>query len=575
MFNMKLYTPMKRIGAAVAAVSLSLGVSSVKADIDYADPAIKGSYEGIVYGEDMVTPVGALSLKISKKGSFSGKLSGYAGARSKMKGLFDPAGHYSGQQYNADGLSSNADMIISDAGMGYHRVTGILTTVDDRQQYYVLKRAIYSKTVPTELAGNYTALMPSEVTDSQYVPAGDGLAYGSVKTTGKIKLKGYSNAGNKFSYSGAVLEGDIFAFYTKPKNSRGEAIVGEIAFEEIAGVSDMSGAVRNSQLSGKSGASYAAGFDQALSFIGSRYVSAGFVQIPAQGFDSFANNAIASFTGGLYDAQSYVFTWQSRGSMAAPKLPVQNSKGKMKNKTGLFTVEYTTRDSAAGFAKTKSKVRGVVLQSQDRVSGQAVTGIYGSSRYTVIPNDTGEVAPSTNISPKKKKLSADQKTYTVDVVVDTAWQVVIPDEVAEWVEVDVETGTGNGQVEITVLTNVTGLPREANLKIAGLNHKIEQDITSDNGTVVEEDNGENNTITPTNVTMDFAGGVYEVEVEAIGDWDVVIPVGLTWVLVDPTEDTGDGTVNVTITQNPSFFFSRQTTILIAGQPHTIVQFPEL
>ena len=537
--------------------------------IDYTDDTVYGTYTGLVYESDN-TPVGVISLKVSKKGSFSGRLSGYAGAKSNMKGKFDPLGHYSGQQYNADGLSSNADMQCGDAEKGYNRIGGTLVTVDNRIQYYNLTRAIYSKSMPTAWAADYTVLLPSSVTDSDFVPAGDGLASGPVTSDGKIKLKGYSNAGNKFSYSGNILEGDRVAFFATAKNSRREAMAGMLQFRDIPGQSDIDGTLRYSQVSGGSGVPYAAGYDQSISFIGSKYVSAGFVQIPAQGFDSISNNAIGSFTGGTNNGTSYVFTWESRGKMNAPKLPIYTSKGKMKNKTGVYMINYVSKDASNDFVSTKSSVRGVVIQKQDLASGQAITKKV-SGRYSVLPNEGGDVAPSTVITPKKKKLSVTETTYYVQVTVGTAWQVVIPDDI-DWVTTDVSTGVGNGQVAVTVAFNSLGRAREAKIHIAGLEHKIEQHYLGDNGGGGGGEPTNIAVLTPASkVVRNWVGETYTVQVEADGEWEVEIPaVYFGWLSASPLSGSGDGIVTVNVGMNPTFV-TWYGSITIGGAVHSITQ----
>ncbi|MBT7959627.1 MAG: BACON domain-containing protein, partial [Akkermansiaceae bacterium] len=78
------------------------------------------------------------------------------------------------------------------------------------------------------------------------------------------------------------------------------------------------------------------------------------------------------------------------------------------------------------------------------------------------------------LTPRAKDVSSVAASYIVQVVVDTPWQVEIPGD-ATWVTTDVAEGTGNGQVTITVEENATGRDREAEVRIAGLVHKVEQE----------------------------------------------------------------------------------------------------
>ena len=441
--------------------------------VDFTNPAVWGAYYGLIIEEDG-SSVGYLSLKVSKKGSFSGKLSGYTGLKSSFKGKFDGLGQYTGQQFNAFGLSSNADFQLEVSAPNTYRLGGVLKGADDRKQYLILRKTIYSKSNPTADAGKYTMLMPSETTSLSSVPAGDGFAYGSVRTDGKVKLKGYSNAGNKITYSGVIVEGDLIPFFSLAKSKSGkESVTGMLQIADIPNVSDFSGSIRHSQTVANSGSAYAAGYDTSLSAIGSRYVGAGFALLPTTDFMATTNNAVASFAGGTFGGEDYVFTWESTGKMTAPKLPIYRTKAKFKNKDGYFKGRYDSFDPAASFARTKADFRGVVIQKQGLVSGQSVVqGLSG--RYSITPNDGGTSAPATTLTPRAKDVSSVAASYIVQVVVDTPWQVEIPGD-ATWVTTDVAEGTGNGQVTITVEENATGRDREAEVRIAGLVHKVEQE----------------------------------------------------------------------------------------------------
>jgi len=535
----------------------------------FANPKVNGSYYGLVKDVAGAT-VGHLYVKVSNKGSFSGRLSGYRGSKTSFKGTMDSLGQYSGQQFNADGLSSSTDLQVELMGGGSYRIGGILTTVDNRKQYFSLRRPVYSNSSTTGLAGNYTMLMPSNTTILANIPAGDGFAYGSAKPNGQLQFKGYSNAANKFSYKGDILEGDQFPFFTLPSNSANEAVAGVLRFRDILGASDLDGIVRHTQSGTSSSGVYAGGYDETLSAIGSAYIGAGFSQLPATNFDIIANNAVASFTGGIFDGTSYVFTWETNGKLVAPKIPTYSTKGKMKNQTGYFKGKYTSSDVGNNFVKTKVDFHGVVIQKQNLVSGLSeVDGV--SARYSITPNDSGDPAPTTAISPRKKSVSASATSYIVQIVVDTAWQVVIPAD-AGWITTSAAAGAGNGQVTISVAAN-TGLPREATIMIAGLAHKVEQEFSIDGGgggggTAAAV------TLTPTNyLVTDWLGGeTYDIAVVSAGAWTVSVPVGSTWIQAIPASGTGNGTVTVTVATNFGFA-TRTGTVLIGDALHRVSQWP--
>ena len=542
--------------------------------IDFTDSAVNGSYYGIVYDADTMQEIGMLTLKVSKKGSFSGVLNGLV-TKSKMKGKMDAFGHYSGQQYDASGLQTNADFQLYQESTGYYRIGGKLISLNGKEQLYNLTRVLYSKNNPTTLAGNYTVILPSLLTSSTDIPAGDASVYGPVKADGKIKFKGYTNAGSKLTYAGSVLEGDRVVFFPKVKSSRNESMLGQIRFVTGSPFDDITGSIRHIQPSGGSGSVYAAGFDQDLDFLGSRYLAGGFAQLPTD-FLATSNNSIGTFAGTsvFYDKSDNIFTWEPKGKMSAPKLPTYSYKAKMKNKTGNFAGKYAWKDSNTNYAGTKTSLQGVVHQKRDEISGLA-SNKFGTSRYTVIANTTGGVAPSARISPKKKSLPIELSSYLVEVVVPAgqAWRVVNPDRV-DWVRTDVTDGTGPGSVAVVVDRNTTGLQREAKLKIAGLEHKIWQDYRGGTGS------GGDVVIDPVYSLVDFTAQTYEVRITTRDYWTVEIPQAVAaWVRVDRISGLGNATINIIVDANTNRLGNgvyleteaRKATVVIGGVVHYITQ----
>lgn len=126
------------------------------------------------------------------------------------------------------------------------------------------------------------------------------------------------------------------------------------------------------------------------------------------------------------------------------------------------------------------------MQTQGLVSGHADSSNSGVTvRHSVIPNDTGEVAPSASISPTSKGFDNDNLgqslggVYQVNIEISPNsliqnWTVDIPIE-ADWVTADVASGSGSGLITITVSENRTLFNREAVIQIGGLNHRITQE----------------------------------------------------------------------------------------------------
>ena len=343
--------------------------------------------------------------------------------------------------------------------------------------------------------------MPSASTDSLSAPAGDGIGYGKVTANGQSKIMGWSNAGYRFTYSKRLQNGGELArsgtlpFYTQTsKTSNGsEWMAGTIKYD-VPGPKKQSvtGKLRYVKPSTNS-KFYAAGFDQDLALEGYIYRKNLYAGIPAENFGLFANNAIGVLEGRLpNNAQfsPYVFTWESDGDMLAPLNFTYYIKGKYRKWAGYYTGTYI--DQTIG---QKVTVRGVLLQKEktgapDQVSGHAVSEDFGVTvRHSIIPNDTGEVAPSASISPTSKRFDniggqSPGGTYSVSIEISPNsvvqnWTVDIPAEY-DWVTADVTSGSGSATINITVGGRSTGstddfFDRTAVIQIGGLNHTITQE----------------------------------------------------------------------------------------------------
>lgn len=231
---------------------------------------------------------------------------------------------------------------------------------------------------------------------------------------------------------------------------------------------------------------YPAGFDLELIMEGSRYKEAGFAGIPADGFDAIVNNAQGSFDGSLTSGAQfspYIFTWYANGDMTAPQNFTYYKQGKFVNWAGYFTGQYI--DAVIG--KT-AWIKGVALQNRGIVSGHAIDWSRGVSlKYNIVPNDTGEVAPSASIDPVSKRYNnilgkSLGGTHAVNIEISPNsvvqnWSVNIPAGV-DWIATDVTQGSGSGVVNITVSENRSFYDRDAVIQIGGFDHRITQERRS-------------------------------------------------------------------------------------------------
>ncbi len=79
-------------------------------------------------------------------------------------------------------------------------------------------------------------------------------------------------------------------------------------------------------------------------------------------------------------------------------------------------------------------------------------------------------------------------------------------------------------------------------------------------------------------TVDKSGAIYEVQVQTPGDWEIVVPVGVTWLKAEiisggatsTTQGNGNGVVRITVNANVTYRV-REASVEIAGNEHEIKQ----
>ena len=487
-------------------------VNDYESGLAVAAPA-KGSFTGLLYREEDNEEIGKITVTITKRSGglsyFSGRIAGTNKySSSSFKGKFDFGGKYSGQVYNSNGLLSIADMAFIQDTTGRLSLGGVLLSPDGTRETFSLVSKYYNDTSrkPTEFRNpsRYTYLAASPTTDSLAVPAGDAIGYGSISSTGKVIIKGWSNAGYKYTYKGYLQNGNqvglpgnadfqagnygTIPFYTKTygeskkkSKSKNEWMVGVIRYDMSGAVESVDGRIRYVKPASNS-RYYPAGFDQNIEMKGSKYSRTGFAAIPVNGFELFANNALGSFEGSLLDDSEftpYVFTWNSKGYMKVPSNFTVYKKGRMENKHGFFRSKLI--DYATG---KRASIRGVVLQNRGVVSGHALNSSGVSVRHSISPNETGAVTPWAYIRPTYKHFEnvlgkSIGGSYSVRIEISPNslvqdWTVNIPADI-DWVSADALSGSGPGEITITVEENFSFFNRAAVIKIGGFNHRIEQD----------------------------------------------------------------------------------------------------
>ena len=459
--------------------------------------------KGIVYDEKIDNkPSGLMVIKVSKGGDGRYYLSGIIRAFNLPARRF--TGSFANNRYEAViedpyGVITRVNLAFAYGDYGRKMIGGFLEAADKSVQKVNLAKNYYNKNFrPYPLVGRYTYYMPSLTTASSGLPGGSAIGYSGINSLGALIIKGWSNSGYKYTYKKFLQNGNrsktvgTVPFYVetfRKNDPANEWLLGTLRHER--NLSGNTGAIQGRLRYFKPVSNskyYPAGFDQSLIMRGSKYVSTLYTGIPSAGFNLLANNAQGLFDGSFPDSiqpNPYVFTWNPDGNLNAPLNFVYYVKGKYVNGGGFYTCNYI--DNIIGQSLW---IRGVVIQNQGIVIGHAENSRFGVTlRHSIIPNDTGEVAPSASISPTSKKFDnirgqSPGGTYSVNIEISPNsvvqnWTVDIPAEY-DWVTADVTEGSGSATINITVGGRSTGstddfFDRTAVIQIGGFNHTITQE----------------------------------------------------------------------------------------------------
>jgi len=543
------------------------------APVLFASPLVAGNYEGFVT-ELARGPISGFTLSVTSKGAYTGRVFGATG-NATLRGSFAADGSVVSLPVNfGSGLTTSLSMLIApDPVTGIFRVGGRFIGLNGDPLVFELRRAGYSKTFPTPDAGLYTAIIPSNSQPKTGEPYGDGYLTGSIGSDGRASLLGMSSDGQTLTWSGNLLEGDFMSFFAMI-NKTGGFVGSNLFLRDSADVDDIYGLVGQSDLDGDllvvrnpvtSGVSQIAGYAFRSAAYGSVYRQVSYAQLPS--FAKFLpqpNNAVITFSGGNFDGQSVIATWNTKNGITVPNTQTRTLSASINTKTGLLTGTYRYNDPTLAYAASKAVLAGVVLQKSGEVRGFYRVGLT-SGQVVIQPNVGGTPAPYNLLSPKSKSLSASGGTYIVYLTANEPWSVVNP--ASTWVSVQPMSGPGSTQpvqLVVSVGGNSSNLKRSVDLKIAGLNHHIDQ---------AQSKNGGGVTVSPTIRTVSVGGGSFQVTItgyNTLNSNDFFSPVD--WITVTPAANLKSATVTVV---NWGFANSgisnRDATITVAGLPVMVIQ----
>ena len=187
------------------------------------------------------------------------------------------------------------------------------------------------------------------------------------------------------------------------------------------------------------------------------------------------------------------------------------------------------------------------LTTNSRTAVITVSG--GNITQTLTLTQAGLVAPVLTISPLSVSLPPRADTFSLNINANVSWSGV---DNQTWLTVPLASGTGNGKLRLQFTANVGVGTRTATLTVngGGLTRNI---------TVTQA--APSLTILPTSLNVPASAGSSNLALSGNVVWTATD--NQAWVTLAPAAGTGNGTVTVNYTANPSAL-ARTATITIAG-----------
>jgi PKD repeat protein len=191
--------------------------------------SLLGTYTGLVLPTNAPTDatIGSIQIKVSKTGTFSGKLT-MGGITLSVRGLFDASGNAT-NSVTPRGLNSLQVVLHLDIENQTEQITG---TVSDGTFTSVLlaDRAVFSNKNPCPWVGRYTIVFDPPSGDDTNLPSGSGNAMFTVAATGGGRMSGVLADGTKININAPVSEQGTWPLYEALYKKQG-ACVGWVSFD--------------------------------------------------------------------------------------------------------------------------------------------------------------------------------------------------------------------------------------------------------------------------------------------------------------------------------------------------------
>jgi hypothetical protein len=295
------------------------GSKPVSVTVQFADPSVAvnaGNYTGLLSpsgatppGGNKLNASGAIGLKVTKTGAFTGKIA-IGGAVVSLKGTLGSAGN--GRMGVANAL------FVKSLSLGELRFSirdgrlsgnlGEAASLDGDRAFYDGKTNAVSPELLSANKGKFTAVFPAKpqaAFNPAQFPQGDGVVFLTLNSRGNTRVAGVLADGTKFSASGALSEANRVIIHAQLYGKKG-SLGGALTFDAGAADTDLAGVdflwLRPALTSGTH---YLAGWRDGLRMdvSGARYVVPGRSENRSVfPFSSGSGSATVTFADGKLDA---------------------------------------------------------------------------------------------------------------------------------------------------------------------------------------------------------------------------------------------------------------------------------
>ncbi|MDR0581816.1 MAG: hypothetical protein LBG31_02515 [Prevotellaceae bacterium] len=170
-------------------------------------------------------------------------------------------------------------------------------------------------------------------------------------------------------------------------------------------------------------------------------------------------------------------------------------------------------------------------------------------------NDEPTLETTLSVQPAEISAVATAGSYSIAVTGNAAWTAA-KDANATWLSLSPASATGNGTVTVNVVANPATVTRSATVTISSGTLSRTVDVTQ-----AAAAPGLN--VDKTAIDAALTAGNYSIAVTSNLAWTATKDANATWVSLSPASATGNGTVTVSVTENPAAI-SRAATITIAA-----------